>query len=150
MNQAIGKMRQWRSCAAGLFLMLSASALATDRWTALAMIESGGRDGAVGRQGEISRYQIRPELWRGGNRLDAGVALANAQRIMSARVAGFERANGRVPSDFEFYVLWNAPAQIKHPHRAVVERARRFVNLTADAGYALRQSSSAHTTKRNS
>jgi hypothetical protein len=104
-----------------------------DRWTALAMIESGGRDGTVGRHGEVSRYQILPRLWSGGSPLDARLALANAQRIMAARVARFQRAQQREPNDFEFYVLWNAPSQIAHPHRAVVARARRFVNLTADA-----------------
>jgi hypothetical protein len=110
-------------------LIMSTNALAMDRWTALAMLESGGNDTTVGRVGEISRYQIRPELWPGGNPLDNHVALMNARRIMSARVAAFEQSHGRAPDDFEFYVLWNAPAQINHPHRVVVERARRFVNL---------------------
>jgi hypothetical protein len=112
-----------------ILLILSTNALAMDRWTALAMLESGDDDRAVGRVGEISRYQIRPELWPGGNPLDTRIALANARRIMSVRVAAFEQSHGRAPDDFEFYVLWNAPAQINHPHRIVAERARRFVNL---------------------
>jgi hypothetical protein len=117
-----------------ILLIMSTNAVAMDRWTALAMLESGDDDRAVGRVGEISRYQIRPELWRGGNPLDGNVALANAQRIMSARVAAFEKSHGRAPDDFEFYVLWNAPAEINHPHRAVAARARRFVNLMAFGG----------------
>lgn len=112
-----------------ILLVLSTNAMAMDRWTALAMLESGGDDRTVGRVGEISRYQIRPELWPGGNPLDTRTALANARRIMSARVAAFEQSHGRAPDDFEFYILWNAPAQINHPHRVVIERARRFVNL---------------------
>jgi hypothetical protein len=112
-----------------ILLIMSTNVLAMDRWTALAMLESGGNDSTVGQAGEISRYQIRPELWPGGNPLDNHVALMNARRIMSARVAAFEQSHGRAPNDFEFYVLWNAPAQINHPHRVVVERARRFVNL---------------------
>ena len=112
-----------------VLLILSTNAVAMDRWTALALVESGGDDHVIGRVGEISRYQIRPELWPGGNPLDNRVALVNARRIMSARVAAFERSHGRAPDDFEFYVLWNAPAQIDHPHHAVVERARRFMNL---------------------
>ena len=68
-------------------LILSSNALAMDRWTALAMLESGGNDHAVGRAGEVSRYQISPELWTGGNPCDAGAALANAQRIMSLRIS---------------------------------------------------------------
>lgn len=114
-----------------LLLILSANAPAMDRWTALAMLESGGDDRTVGRAGEISRYQIRRDLWPGGNPLDTRVALANARCIMSAREAAFEQSHGRAPDDFEFYILWNAPAQINHPRRAVAERAKRFVNLVA-------------------
>ena len=115
-----------------IFLILSANASAMDRWAALAMFESGDNDRIVGQAGEISRYQIRRELWPNGNPLDACVALANAQRIMSPRMVAFERTHGRTPNDFEFYVLWNAPAQIDHPHPVVVERARRFVNLVVE------------------
>ena len=113
-----------------LFFFLTASAQAMDRWTALAMLESDNNDYAIGHAGEISRYQICPELWPGGNPVDASVALANAQRIMSRRTAEFEKTHGRAPDDFEFYVLWNAPGQIDHPHQSVVARARRFANLT--------------------
>jgi len=116
-----------------MLFILSANASAMDRWAALAMFESGDNDHMVGRAGEISRYQIRRELWPGGNPLNARLALANAQRIMSRRLVAFERTHGRTPDDFEFYVLWNAPAQINHPHPVVVERARRFVNLVVDA-----------------
>ena len=107
-----------------LLCILSVNASAMDRWTALAMLESGGNDTIVGRAGEISRYQIRRDLWPGGNPPDARVALANARQIMFPRVAAFERSHGRAPDDFEFYVLWNAPAQINHPHRAVAACAR--------------------------
>jgi hypothetical protein len=117
-----------------IILLMSTNALAMDRWSALAMMESGGDDRAVGRAGEVSRYQILPELWLGGNPLDKCTALDNAQRIMSSRVTTFERIHGRSPDDFEFYVLWNAPAQINHPHRAVAERALRFMNLVNFAG----------------
>ena len=110
-------------------LLMTTNALALDRWTALAMVESGGNDRAVGRVGEISRYQIRPELWAGGNPLDADTALANAQHIMAVRMALFQQSHRRLPDDFEFYILWNAPGQLAHPHRVVTERARRFVNL---------------------
>jgi hypothetical protein len=115
-----------------LLLLLAGRAPAMDRWVALAMLESGGRDDVIGQAGEISRYQIRRELWAGGSRLDAQVALENAQRIMTARVAAFVQAHGRAPTDFEFYILWNAPAQINHPHHVVVQRARRFINLLTD------------------
>ena len=110
-------------------LILSSHVLAMDRWAALAMLESGGDDHTVGPAGEISRYQIRPELWSSGDPEDARVALTNARRIMSTRLAAFQSAHGRAADDFEFYVLWNAPAQINHPRSAVAERARRFANL---------------------
>jgi len=103
-----------------------------DRWSALSMIESANCDTAVGNVGEITRFQIRPELWPGGNPRDAQAALAIAQRIMTKRIASFQQSHGREPSDFEFYVLWNAPAQINHPHHAVAVRAHRFVNLVSD------------------
>jgi hypothetical protein len=114
-------------------LILSTNALAMDRWAALSMIESDNRDSAVGRVGEITRYQIRPNLWPGGSPLDARAALVVAQRIMTRRTAAFEQRHGRQPDDFEFYVLWNAPAQINHPRRNVTERAKRFANLVADS-----------------
>jgi hypothetical protein len=96
------------------------------------MIESGGNDRAVGSVGEITRYQIRPEFWPGGNPLDARTALVVAQRIMATRVAAFTQQHRRAPTDFEFYVLWNAPAQVDHPRRPVASRAQRFVNLVDD------------------
>ena len=48
---------------------------------------------------------------------------------MQARVERFEQTHGRSPNDFEFYVLWNAPAEVDHPVSCVVERAQRYVNL---------------------
>jgi hypothetical protein len=100
-----------------------------DRWAALAMIESGNNDHAVGAVGEGSCFQIRPELWPGGNPLNPREALNAAQMTMLPRVARFQRNHNRMPTDFEFYVLWNAPWQADHPSGIVKERAQRFVNL---------------------
>jgi hypothetical protein len=105
------------------------SAQAMDRWAALSMLESGNDDQAIGSRGEVSRYQIRPYLWPGGNPVNAHVALNVAQKIMQPRVARFEQTHNRAPSDFEFYVLWNAPQEVNHPCRAVARRAERFANL---------------------
>ena len=110
-------------------LGLATPAFAMDRWAALSMIESGNNDHAVGTVGEISRYQIRPELWPGGNPHDPQQALTAAQQTMSPRLERFQRSHGRRPNDFEFYVLWNAPWQADHPSAVVRERAQRFVNL---------------------
>src|SRR5215469_5864868 len=116
------------------------SARAMDRWAALSMIESGDDDSAIGSLGEVSRFQIRPYLWPGGNPHNAGVALDVAQKIMQPRITKFEHTHNRAPSDFEFYVLWNAPQEVGHPCRAVAKRAERFVNLVkrTSAGYAAR------------
>jgi hypothetical protein len=93
------------------------------------MIESGNDDQAIGSLGEVSRFQIRPYLWPGGNPLNPNLALGVAQKIMKKRISSFERAHDRAPSDFEFYVLWNAPQEVNHPCRAVAKRAQRFANL---------------------
>ncbi|HVU28709.1 MAG TPA: hypothetical protein VHG71_13390 [Verrucomicrobiae bacterium] len=100
-----------------------------DRWTALSMIESGDNDYAVGAAGEVSRYQIKPEFWPGGDPSDASAALATARQIMHVRVKTFERIHGRAPNDYEFYILWNAPGQVDRPRAVVGERAHRFENL---------------------
>ena len=110
-------------------LGLAKPAFAMDRWEALSMIESGNDDHAVGAVGEISRYQIRPELWPGGNPQNPQVALTVAQRTMQSRVNHFVRRHNRQPTDLEFYILWNAPWQADHPSATVRERAQRFVNL---------------------
>jgi len=100
-----------------------------DRWAALSMIESGDNDRAIGPGGEISRFQIQPVLWPGGNPTNTQIALAAAQKIMLPRIEEFRRSHQRMPTDFEFYILWNAPWQVDHPSAAVIERARRFSNL---------------------
>jgi hypothetical protein len=117
-----------------LIILVCACALGTpahamNRWSALSMIESGNDDQAVGSLGEVSRYQIRPYLWPGGSPLNANLALGVAQKIMQSRVAKFEKTHDRKPTDFEFYVLWNAPQEVNHPRRAVAKRAERFANL---------------------
>jgi hypothetical protein len=93
------------------------------------MIESDDNDRAVGPRGEVSRFQIRPELWPGGNSHIVQEALAAAREVMKPRLEAFEKTHGRPATDFEFYVLWNAPWDVNHPSKVVTERARRFVNL---------------------
>jgi len=107
---------------------------AMDRWSALSQIESGNNDRAVGRAGEISRYQIKPKIWAhyAPDKADWGKpqdSLAVVKEAMQARCRAFERSFHRPPTDFEFYVLWNAPAQIRHPTKSVSARAKRFCNL---------------------
>src|ERR1035441_2322952 len=56
---------------AGSLFLLANGSPAMDRWSALSMIESGDDDLAVGPGGEVSRFQIRRELWPGGNSRNA-------------------------------------------------------------------------------
>src|SRR5215469_8521114 len=84
---------------------------AMDRWAALSQIETSDNDSAIGAAGEISRYQIKPRLWRRYARSDAdwknpSHALAAAQELMRERCEEFRRSYNRPPTDFEFYVLW--------------------------------------------
>ncbi len=118
-------------------VLLLAGALplyAMDRWAALSQIESGDHDSAVGGAGEISRYQVKPDVWRAYAPTNASWenptdALAVAQAVMKNRCADFQKEFHRAPTDLEFYVLWNAPAQIEQPSKTVLERAERFCNL---------------------
>lgn len=109
---------------------------AVDRWTALSQIESGDNDLAIGPCGEVSRYQIRPDIWRhyAAEKADwqkPADSLSVARAIMQDRCATFEDSFHRSPTDFEFYVLWNAPAQIQKPSKIVSQRAERFCNVIA-------------------
>ena len=107
---------------------------AMDRWSALSQIESGDDDHAVGAAGEVSRYQIKPEVWQRYAQSKADWtnpddALFVARQAMEERCAAFERTTHRPPTDLEFYILWNAPAQVQRPGKAVSGRAERFCNL---------------------
>jgi hypothetical protein len=116
-------------------LLWTDSASAMDRFAALSMIESGDNDFACGKQTEVSRFQIQRKMWLETTNApislatNAVVALAVAQMIAAKRCQQFEKQHGRPPTDFEFYVLWNAPTQLEHPGTSVRERAERFVNL---------------------
>lgn len=107
-----------------------------DRWAALSQLETRDNDNAIGSAGEISRFQIKPKLWQryagsSTNWKNPTEALAAAQQLMKERCTGFERRFNRPPTDFEFYVLWNAPAQLNKPAKAVSERAERFCRLVS-------------------
>jgi hypothetical protein len=117
-----------------LFLGLCSPAGASDRWAALSLIESGDNDKAIGPHGEISRYQMQPDLWKRYAPTNADWtkpedSLGVAKAVMQQRCDAFERSMHRPPTDFEFYVLWNAPGQVKKPSKAVSRRAERFANV---------------------
>jgi len=126
-------------------LILALSALTAhaglSKLEALSMIESGNDDWAVGSAGEISRYQIMPRVWRSYTKSrayqNAVVSRQIAEKHLAYLEEFFETKTGRIPTDFDRYVLWNAgptyysrigfrPEKV---HQVIGERARRFVNL---------------------
>jgi hypothetical protein len=126
-----------------LFMALSLSSAQAEisQIAALGMIETGNDDRAVGGAGEVSRYQIKPWIWR-----QYSQSQAYADRRISTEVAGkhlavledtFKKRAGRAPTDFDIYVLWNAGPTYysrigfakSRVHPVIQERARRFANL---------------------
>jgi len=122
-----------------LFLLICLAPLGCfgmDRLNALSMLETGNNDRMVGRAGEISRYQILKAEWRSVTNsvrwTDPEVAKAVTLKLLERRVNQFRATHRRDPSDFEFYVLWNAPAQVLirgKVSKVVAERAERYANL---------------------
>ena len=108
-----------------------------DRLAALSMIETGDNDRMVGRAGEISRYQILKREWRSVTNsvryTDPETAKAVTLKLLDRRVQAFEAAYNRPPTNYEFYGLWNAPAQVLEGRvsRTVADRCRRYANLCA-------------------
>ncbi len=130
-------------CKTVLFMLvcgLSAQA-GFSKLEAISMIESGNNDWAVGKAGEISRFQIKPEVWRKytNSRAYADPALARwvAQQHLAALEKYFKTQTGREPTDFDRYVMWNGGisyyARIGfHAPKVkpvIQERAKRYVNL---------------------
>ena len=114
----------------------------TVRW-ALAQVESGhlkNPDAARGASGEISRFQIMPEIWkdytRSRNFRNPTIAWSVAHRILRDRHSWFTSSTGREPSPFDLYVMWNKPGLYgrvgfdpqKLPRR-LRDVATRFANL---------------------
>ncbi len=126
-----------------VLLMLSAVSASAgySKLEALSLIESGNNDAAVGSLGEVSRYQIRPYIWReysaSRSWRDSRVSAQVAENHLKSLEETFVKRAGRAPTDFDSYVLWNAgaayyakvgfsPARV---HPVIRERAQRYVNL---------------------
>ncbi len=109
--------------------------LGMDRLSALSMLETGNDDAMVGKAGEISRYQVMKGEWKrvcaSTHYQDPQLAKQVTLQILDQRTKQFQRIHHRNPTDFDFYVLWNAPAQALKGHvsKVVAERASRFANL---------------------
>ncbi|HYG24624.1 MAG TPA: hypothetical protein VEH04_17755 [Verrucomicrobiae bacterium] len=124
-----------RNLILALILGLPLGVFGTERLAALSMLETGNNDRAIGRAGEVSRYQVLRREWRSVTNsvayTDSETARHVVLAIMQKRVKAFQAAYGRLPNDFEYYGLWNAPSQVLRGRvsRVVAERCRRFANL---------------------
>jgi hypothetical protein len=118
-----------------ILLLLPMYGFGMDRLSALSMLETGNDDRAVGSAGEISRFQVKKAEWRSvtnsANYCDCETARKVMIQLMDKRIHAFHDRFGRQPSDFEFYALWNAPAQVLKGQISskVAARCERFANL---------------------
>lgn len=111
------------------------------RLEALSMIETGDNDAAVGRAGEVSRYQIKPWIWRHYSRSysykNRQTSRLVAEKHLKVLQSSFISRTKREPTNFDLYVLWNAGptyyAKIgfskTRVHPIIRERAQRYANL---------------------
>ena len=115
--------------------------LRASRLEALSQIETGDDDRAVGGAGEVSRYQIKPWIWRLYNDSEAYSDRRISTQVAEQHLAGlatiFRKRTRREPTDFDLYVLWNAGPTYynrigfskSRVHPIISERARRYANL---------------------
>ncbi len=105
---------------------------------ALSQIESADRDTAIGRNGEVSRYQIMPKIWHAElkartspvtNPANPKLSLIVAFGIWDRRAEAFRLKHQRKPSLQELYLLWHRPARVLKPKPRELERAQRFANV---------------------
>ncbi len=131
-----------------IILLLCGSGLSVQagltKLQAISMVESGNNDYAVGGAGEISRYQIKPKVWKQYTRstayANARISTWVAEQHLQYLEKEFKASSGREPTDFDRYVMWNGGlpyyARIHFSSRAVKpvirERARRYANLRQD------------------
>jgi hypothetical protein len=131
----------------GLALPLAAFG-ETERFrNSLAMFETGASspargaaDALRGRAGEVSRFQIMPDVWQSYSRsrdyTNPEVAWTIAERILTDRIGQFRSSTNREPSALEVYLLWNKPGHFEASAFKVDKvrilyrsRAERFANL---------------------
>src|SRR5262245_20857992 len=107
-----------------LFLLIgmlaSARAAVLPLRDSLGMFESGATtprqsaaDHLRGASGEVSRFQIMPEVWRAysdsRDYANPEVAWPVAKRILDDRIDRFRAVTHRAPIPLEIYLLWSKP-----------------------------------------
>ncbi|EEF57122.1 hypothetical protein [Pedosphaera parvula] len=122
-------------------IVSTAAPLDGKRFYALGMIETGNNDYLVGSIGEVSRYQIHPQVWKNYSSSTEYVNPAVARRVVRQHwdylAKYFKEKTGREPQDFDMYVMWNTRFgyyakkgfDVSKLNPVVKERAERFVNL---------------------
>ena len=137
MQKKVSTMGKWIM----LLVLTTMTASGLSKLDAISMIETGNNDRAIGRAGEVSRYQILPEVWH-----QYSESIAYGNREISSTVAEkhmlyletlFRARTGRDATDFDLYVLWNAGAgyyeragfAADRVGRVIRERAQRYFNL---------------------
>lgn len=98
---------------------------------AIAEVESGDDDGAVGPNGERTRYQVLPKVWAEYSRTPIRSASPKhatdvAREILSDRWDRFVSRHGRRPSDEEVYALWHRPGRVHRLTKVEADRCERF------------------------
>lgn len=104
----------------------------------ISMIESNDNDQAIGKAGEISRYQIMPLVWCMFTMHSIGEAenlrrsKPVAKRILEEQIKIFKFNFRRDPTTREIYLLWNCPAKVMRPSKKALATAIRFENLVKE------------------
>ena len=132
-----------------LFLAVTAATTASAEPLpyALGLFESGAEtfqrgapDYKRGDSGEVSRYQIMPDVWKRYSKSrdfnNPAVAWEVAEKILIERLAKFRKRMHREPTPTELYLLWNKPGHFSAAKYSLsrvsnhyLNRARRFGNL---------------------
>ena len=125
-----------------LLCLASMPAMSQDarRLAALSQIESGDNDRAVGKAGEVSRYQIMPGVWRAYSRSRQYQDAIVARRVACAHISYLERywpVTQRPMTNIDLYILWCTRHGYYARHgfdpksvaKRIRERAQRFANL---------------------
>jgi hypothetical protein len=128
--------------AAITFLLFACTSVhALTFWDSLALIESGMDDEAVGSAGEVSRYQMMPNVWHNYSSSRAydnpRVARSVAEKHLNWLTEQFTKVRGVPPTERDIVVMWKSGFsgyKAKQFNFNLVsalsrDRAERFLNL---------------------
>lgn len=98
----------------------------------ISWVESGDDDRAIGRSGELSRWQVMESVRKSYPNVLWG-DYAQARRCvvqeLNQRSARFMQVRGRWPTEYEQALIWRCPNRVRHPTKADREYARRVAGL---------------------